>query len=166
MFRHNLAEAPLVAWLTSSLLNIFPAGDFGIALMNATRRIFLYGETCKVFSGYNMDLLFIWMWNNQRILCISSTYNNAMIKQNGFGYIHLEVYLFCNDIYNLWLTNSAPRSSDYVSHRNLPCFFIRISGFRWEKSILRFGMSKNHQKLRLKHLLGQLIISTAGEILK
>lgn len=81
-------------------------------------------------------------------LYISTIYTNAMIMQNGFGLIHLEVYLFCNGIYNLGLTNSAPRSSDYVSHRNLPCFFIRISGFRWEK--------KNHQIWRVEICLGSL----------
>jgi hypothetical protein len=33
--------------VTSSLLKIFPAGDFGIEFIKDTRRIFLYGATCK-----------------------------------------------------------------------------------------------------------------------
>lgn len=35
------------AWLISSLLKIFPAGDFGIELTNAMRLILLYGATYR-----------------------------------------------------------------------------------------------------------------------
>lgn len=45
---YNLFEPWERACLASSLLRIFPADDLGIALMKHTRRIFLYGATCKM----------------------------------------------------------------------------------------------------------------------
>lgn len=44
---YNFDEPPERAESTNSLLKILPAGFFGIALMKATRLIFLYGATCK-----------------------------------------------------------------------------------------------------------------------
>lgn len=44
---YNLDKEPLAARLASSLLRIFPDGVFGMASINATFRIFLYGATCS-----------------------------------------------------------------------------------------------------------------------
>jgi hypothetical protein len=50
-----------MACCTSSRRKIFPAGDFGIAAMKATRRTFLYGATCQKIrpqcSVYSVDVM-------------------------------------------------------------------------------------------------------------
>ena len=69
---YNLQRAPGRAWLMSSRLKIFPAGDLGTASVKATRRIFLYGATCGNKLEASSECIFHLTWMDKPttlILC-------------------------------------------------------------------------------------------------